>query len=366
MGALRDAIVLVPGARIAKQGEHLEVLIKGLRNTAESVRFGEASPALLAGLKGVRLACTVIATGETRQVDLFECYMSDLVPNLSQQSPRIKLWEGTKVLLFWFTSGMWRALRQHPYLVLSAIVSSIGFLLWYFSVLALGLTALGELKPPEGSGLLPQAVALAAASGKRLGSWVVWLGLTTLLGLSRADRLADIGHFLRRYLTCDELRSDFRNRLREPLYQIVDSGEYRQVTVLAHSFGSLVAADVLAEFKPKAGPSVGVITLGSPIAVLLGMAAWLPKELKRCSENATLRFWVDFSSRSDWMGAPVSFEREPVFSFVPIALLDMGGFVDQFTGGAHRAYFHRSEVTECLVTPETIWAKPKDAPPRAA
>jgi len=366
MGELRDAIVLVPGARIAQQGEHLEVLLEGLRNTAESVRLGEASPALIAGLKGKRLPCTVVATGETRQIDFFECYLSDLVPNLSQQSPRVKLWEGTKVLSFWFTSGMWKALRRHPYLVLSAIVSSVGFLLWYFSVLALGLTALGELKPPEGGGVVPHVLSLAALWGKRLGNWMVWLGLATVLGLSRADRLADIGHFLRRYLTCDELRGKFRNRLREPLYQIVDSGEYRQVIVLAHSFGTLVAADVLADFKPRGGPKLGVITLGSPIAVLLGMAAWLPEELKRCSENATLQFWVDFSSGSDWMGAPVAFEREPVFSFIPIALRDMGGFVDQFTGGAHRAYFHRREVTECLVAPEAVGDKGKQAQPRAA
>jgi len=366
MAGLRDAIVLVPGARIARQGEHLEVLINGLRSTAESVLCGEASPAVIAGLKGKRLPCTFVATGETTQVDLFECYMSDLVPNLSQQSPLIKLREGTKVLLFWFTSGMWKALRRHTYLVVSAIVSAVGFLLWYFSVLALGLTALGQLKPTEDSPLLTHALSLAATWGDRLGSWVVWLGLATLLGLSRADRLADIGHFLRLYLTSDELRGAFRNRLREPLYQVVNSGEYRRVIVLAHSFGSLVAADVLADFKHPGGPSVGVITLGSPIPVLLRMASWLPEELKRCAQNEAIQFWIDFSSRSDWMGAPVGFEREPVFPFEPSALRDMGGLVAQFTGGAHRAYFHRREVMECLVAPDVVWDKPKEGQPRAA
>src|SRR5690606_11823942 len=100
MAVLRDAIVLVPGARIAQQGAHLDVLINGLRNSAESVRCGDVSPALIAGLKGKRLPCTFVKTGETKQVDFFECYMSDLVPNLSQQSVLIKLRDGTKVLLF--------------------------------------------------------------------------------------------------------------------------------------------------------------------------------------------------------------------------------------------------------------------------
>ena len=78
MAGLRDAIVLVPGARIARQGEHLEVLINGLRSTAESVLCGEASPAVIAGLKGKRLPCTFVATGETTQVDLFERHILDL------------------------------------------------------------------------------------------------------------------------------------------------------------------------------------------------------------------------------------------------------------------------------------------------
>src|SRR5688572_28100805 len=101
MGQLRDAIILVPGARIAQQGAQLEVLIDGLRNAAESVRCEEASPSLIAGMKGKSVQCTFVATGETKQVDFFECYMSDLVPNLSQQSALVKLREGTKVLSCW-------------------------------------------------------------------------------------------------------------------------------------------------------------------------------------------------------------------------------------------------------------------------
>lgn len=362
----RDAIVLVPGARIAQQGEHLGVLLEGFRKAAESVICGAESEALIEGLKGRRLPFTFVATGETRQVDFFECYLSDLVPSLSQQSPLVKLREGTKVLLFWFTSGMWRGVRQHTYLVLSAIVSAIVFLLWYFSVLALGLTALGEFKPPEGSPLFAHAVSLAADWGKRLGSWVMWLGLATVLGMARADRLADISHFLRRYLTSDELREEFQYRLREPLYQIVRSGEYARVTLLAHSFGSLVAADVLAGFKHTGGPKVGVITLGSPAAVLLHMTTWLPDELKRCSENDDIEFWIDFSSCSDWMGAPVRFEGALAFPFAPIELRGMGGLAAQFTGGAHRAYFHRREVMECLVAPGAHLPKPKALQPQAA
>jgi hypothetical protein len=362
----KEAIILVPGIRPAQQDEQLDVLIGGLRKSAESVRVSETSVASIDGMKGKRVTCTVRATGETKTIDFYECYLSDLVPRLSERRALPKLWEGTQILFFWAFSGLWKSLRAEPYLVLSAIVSSGVFLLWYFSVLALGLTALGEMKLEENSGLLLQAVKLASFLGAALGNWGLWLGLTTLLGLVRADRLADIGYFTRSYLGSDLFRGTIRSRVRDPLDRLTTSEQYSRVTVLAHSFGALVATDALAQFKYRAGPALGVITLGAPTVVLRNMAEWVPRELLTCARNSQIQFWLDFSSKSDWMGSQMDFGEKPTFPFVSARLRGMGGFLDQFTGGAHRAYFSRQEVVECLIADDPLAALVAQPPALAA
>lgn len=344
----REAILLVPGIRQAKQGEHLDVLVDGLRAAVEGFECAAPSAAAIEGLLGKRVACKALTTDDAVDVDVFECFVSDLVPTLTSQTALVRLREGTSLLGFWFFSGIWRGLGSRKYLVTTALLSSAVLMLWYFSVVVLGMKALGAIEVKE-QGWMRDAVAIAAAIGDHLGSWMVWLGIGTLIGMFRGDRLADIGHCLRGYLRDDELRGAFRARLREPLLALKNTKQYERVTIVAHSFGSLIALDVLADFQVKDGPKLRVVTLGSPAAILRFVGRHVADELRRAAGNKQIAQWVDFSSPSDWMGAPLPL-TSPGYPFDQKILDDMGGWMARFTGSTHRAYFHRREVMELLLT----------------
>ena len=271
----REAILLIPGIRPAKQGEHLDVFVDGMRGAVESAVCSSPSAAEIEGLKGKRIACRFLRDNSEKEIDVYECFVSDLVPDLANAAPLPKLRDGTRLIFFWLFSGIWRALRNNKYLALTALASSIMLLLWYGAVLAVGLAAIGNLPVDDQSGLLSQGMKAIASFGDRLGKWSVWIGIGTILSFLRVGRVANISHFLRLYLEDEEIRNAMRSRIREPLYQLVTKGEYARVTVFAHSFGVLAATDVMADFVHEGDPKVRVISLGGPVAVVLKVGTWV-------------------------------------------------------------------------------------------
>ena len=346
---LREAVLLVPGIRPARQGEHLDTFVSGLLGSVEIARCSTPSAGAIEGLKGKCVTCRFLASGEEKQVDIYECFVADLVPDLANSAPLLKLRDGTRLIFFWIFSGIWRAFRRNKYFALTLLASSVMLFLWYSAVLTVGLTAIGNLPIDPENHLLSQAAAAIGSLGKSLGHWSVWIGIGALLSFLRVGRIANISHFLRLYLESEEVRNAIRMRMREPLYQIIEKGEYSRVTVLAHSLGVLVATDVMADFVLTGSAKVRVISLGSPVSVLLKIGFWVQQELNKCQRNAAIASWVDFSSDSDWMGDRMPFSQ-PVFDFKHETLGDMGGWIKRFTGGTHRAYFNRQEVTECVIS----------------
>jgi hypothetical protein len=359
---IREAVLLVPGIRPSQQGEHLDTFVSGLQGSVEIARCSNPSPAAIEGLKGKCMTCRFLAGGEEKQVDIYECFLSDLVPDLANAAPLLKLRDGTRLIFFWLFSGIWRAFRRNKYFALTALASSLMLLVWYLAVLAVGLTAIGNLPIDPENRLLAQAAAAVGRIGASLGQWSVWIGIGTLLSFLRVGRIANISHFLRLYLESEDVRNAIRLRVRDPLYQIIEKGEYSCVTVLAHSFGVLVTTDVMADFVQTGAAKVHVISLGGPVAVLLKVGSWVQRELDKCQKNSAITSWVDFSSDSDWMGDRMPFSQ-PVFDFRHETLDDMGGWIKRFTGGTHHVYFNRQEVTECVISCSGFPPPPSDAVP---
>jgi hypothetical protein len=346
----REAVLVIPGIRPAKQGEHLQVFLDGMRGAVEIADLSGPADAEIDGLKGKRVQCRFLQSGDEKEIDIYECFFADLVPDLATAQPLIRLRDGTRLIFFWFFSGIWKGFRRNSYLASSGLVSSVMLLLWYFAVLAVGLSAIGSLPVDPENRLLAEAATAVGRLGAVFGEWSVWIGVGTILSFLRIGRIANISHFLRLYLATEDVRNTIRLRVREPLLQILKRSEYSRLTVVAHSFGVLVAIDVMADFVQKSGPKVSVVSIAGPAGVLMYVSTWLKQELDRCQNNPAIASWADFSSHSDWMGGSVPFEQ-PVFPFHAVGVPDLGGWTKRFTGGTHQAYFNRREVMESVIAP---------------
>ena len=74
------------------------------------------------------------------------------------------------------------------------------------------------------------------------------------------------------------LRIQIRSRVREQILAAIEKGNYDRVTVLGHSFGTIVATDVFPDL-PVSSRAMRFVTIGSPIE-LLKRAQWLEKEVE--------------------------------------------------------------------------------------
>lgn len=339
----------MPAARPLQKKEHLAILVEGLCRSAEAYCCEPTDGAVVPGLEGQRLRVKHLASGETKEVDVFECYYSDLMPDLSGANAMVRLWEGTKLLSFWLFSRVWWATRGNFHLVVTAVVSSVILVAWYSSVFVLGCKAIGEIRAAESGALVQGLVDLAKAIGEFVGPWVIWLGVGSFTALVRGEFLANISNLLRRYLQSAEVQASYRERLRGPLLRIVGSGQYSRVTVLAHSFGTIVALDVMGGWHVSGAPKLHVITIGSPLRVLRRVGKWLDPELKRCAANKGIACWHDFSSDTDWMGSEFPMPEPRVFPFSCSHIENLGGFWARFSGATHREYFYRHEVLDFVL-----------------
>lgn len=100
----------------------------------------------------------------------------------------------------------------------------------------------------------------------------------------------------RNYLTSEQIRANVLRRVLEPL------PETGRIVIVAHSLGSVIAADVLRRL-PVGLEVAGLVTIGSPLASARFQVDKLRDALKEPPTN--LSWWVNFWNRHD----PVSASR---------------------------------------------------------
>lgn len=155
------------------------------------------------------------------------------------------------------------------------------------------------------------------------------------------DPLAvQILHYMKNKKDVNNIISDFDRDFRRAL------GKERDVVVVAHSLGSVIAFDYLfgfADKKPPEGLRVSLVTIGSPLPIFwAGMEHFkvpkLPKHITR---------WTNIYSKRDPIGAPVmpygadAWDVEVKTHFLPIR--------------AHVGYWKNARVAE-IVAEEASYA----------
>jgi len=345
----RQAVLLIPGLRLYSQGEILDQFVSSLANSVQSQDCSKSTDARVAGLTGKRITCTPLdSNAQSREIDVFEAYYADLIPDVATASPLLKLRQGTALMAFWFFSRIWLAFSRKIYLAGSGLVTALLLLLWYVSVLAVGLAAVGNLPVSPDQAVLYRSAEILGNLGESLGSWSLWLGLGTLLSVLKVGRLANMSNFVRTFLQDRETSNQVRARSREPLRQILMSGEYDRLTVVAHSFGTVIAVDLMSDFPGANGVGVRTITLGGAVAVFSYVSSWLSKRTEVCQQNRHIASWIDYSSPSDWLGDEMPFQST-TFPFTKNRIDEMGGWLSRMSGRTHLGYFHRREVMEEVI-----------------
>jgi pimeloyl-ACP methyl ester carboxylesterase len=131
---------------------------------------------------------------------------------------------------------------------------------------------------------------------------------------------------------------------------VLETG-YDEVFVVAHSFGSVLAIDLLADWPHRDDfARLRLVTLGSPIAVLGHRSRWLDAERRQLLQRPELDVWLDFHAPTDWLctAVPGHADRYRELS----REIDFEAPLRQMlTGQTHLLYYRSSEVLEALAAP---------------
>jgi len=383
MKKAKEALVLIPGLEPAQKYGYRERLVQGLAKVTEISRVQIEGECSVPGEKGIRLQVRADNTSiHEKTLDVYEAYWVDLVGRQDVEKPVKKMIAGFSLLTYWFFSRIWRVVWSSKYMTLGILLSSLLLLAWYYGVLALAFTAIGsdpELtnklaeisKDPNVANRLLEAGIAAVKSmdkdmvttvrgimghvGEAMGGWYVWAIVSMLMGFLPVNKLVGIATFTMRYLRNDRMpdgigqRDKIRNRVLETLMPVLNEAKYKRVTVIGHSFGTVIGTDIMADFKPPPNLPVRYVTMGSPLLFLSRRSKWLEQELKKCLVNDSLESWIDYYADEDWMCAKVpghgETKNQKSNKFVREAT-----FKEKILGETHEAYYSSQEVMEALVS----------------
>ena len=344
----RELIVLVPGSARLARGSQRDRLVKGMVTTIERVKVDRVeTPDVPAGVTRLHASSGPV----TRALDIVEAYWNDLVPSPEAAGVRARFVRGTSLVVYWGFSGVWRGFTRRKYLTLGIIGGGLSLLTWYYGTVVMFVQALlsDQTAAPAVRSVLGPVLPVVDA----IGTWKVWALATIVMGLIPVNVLVGVMDLTKRYLTNERpdgegtgLRNEIRRRVKEQIQAAMAAGPYDRLTIVGHSFGAVVAADVLADV-PVTAPHLRFVTLGSPIELLTRREPWLAQEVGRCLARPDLSMWVDVCAADDWFASGSDLPDEPKTRVVDLPL--RGSFVDRLSGRTHRGYFDVDEVVTVLI-----------------
>ena len=227
---------------------------------------------------------------------------------------------------------------------------------WYLSLVILVAQVMTDPNAPAETSVVPEWLRNAVVwTGTTIGTWQPWAVVATVLGIVRADELARIATFSKRYLQnwVGDAELGLRDRVRVRILATLDHvvrADYDEIVVVGHSFGTILATDILADW-PRAGDAVRphLVTWGAPTAVMACRSEWLRTEVERLVANDRLARWVDVHATSDWLcSAFPGRARRKVAGDTRAVRFD-APFFDRMLGRTHLAYFAHPDALAPLL-----------------
>ncbi|MFN5967747.1 MAG: hypothetical protein ACK46E_22035, partial [Pseudanabaena sp.] len=295
--------------------------------------------------------------GTKKNIDIYEIYWRDLVDDLNDKSIRYRVFRGIYLLFYWLFASLkiGRISRIFFFQVLGILLLITA---WEYSTVTLALTAIGNDPNTLGFRLPSELATTLGKLGTTLGGWQTWLITSAILSVLPVPTnvIVNLLDFMVRYAEDDTERGSvsLRDRLRYRLSSVLDDAlnetKYDKITVLAHSLGTVLAVDFLADYKHPSAKKISFITLGSPLKTLASVSSWISEEIRKCVNNKSVEEWSDFYSNQDWLctEAPVSYDEENN-KFQAEAISLRVSLAKQMSGEVHLAYFSDRLVLEKII-----------------
>jgi len=371
----RRAIVLIPGMKREERFHRRDILIANLE-TVERHPVTRGAEVSAGGETGQRLTMMPLRGASEgggsesppfASLDVFEAYWADMIPEQVELPPWSKLMKGLELVGYWvFSLGAWRAvaasLRSGSSMIaIGLIMGGLTLIAWYLmlAVLVGQAVAPGGAVPDELKGipLLSDLVTLFGQVTGWLAANAWWAVLPFLLAMLQVDALVLLARFIKDYFENHEddsgvgLRDRVRRRICGTLEAVLAAG-YDEVVVVAHSFGTVIATDILADWPHGADlKRLSLVSLGSPITVLRYRSAWLEEERREMLQPQRLAAWVDYFSPSDWLCGAVTGHRECYGEGMSRRLTFEAPWPKKITGQTHLQYYRDPRVLEQLAGP---------------
>ncbi|MGF1630174.1 MAG: hypothetical protein ACFCUT_11950 [Kiloniellaceae bacterium] len=369
----KRAIVLIPGMKREERFHRRDILVSNLE-TVERHPLTRGAEVSVGGECGLRLTLSPLRGADDRpqapalaSLDVFEAYWADMIPEQVEQPPWTKLLQGLELVGYWvFSLRSWQAVavstRNGSFLIaLGLLMGGLTLVAWYLMLAVLiGQAVAPGGAVPENLAGIPVVSDLVHVLGLATG-WIAahawWAVLPFLLAMLQVDALVLLARFIKDYFENreDESGVGLRDRVRRRIAGTLESvlaADYDEVVVVAHSFGTVIATDILADWPHEADlKRLSLVSLGSPITVLRYRSAWLEGERKEVLQSRRLATWIDFFSPSDWLCGAVTGHCEIYGEGMSRKLSFEAPWPQKLSGQTHLLYYRDPRVLEQLAAP---------------
>ncbi|MBD0389627.1 MAG: hypothetical protein ICV54_24770 [Nostoc sp. C3-bin3] len=352
------AIIFIPGFDAITQNYYIEHYLGiGLTSRLEGKKIiFDSEEIKIAGQSGKRFTYQIDKEYK-KIIDIYEVYWADLADNLTKKPQKQQMILGLDLFVFWLPKFFNVASKSKIFL-LQINIFLLLILAWYYGIIVMLLTAIGSDPNVLGTKIPEEWAKSLGEIGKNIGRWSVWIIISILLNLlpESIHLVIDLTHFLKRYIQDETekglggIRDKIRHRLSTVISDVLNENSYQKIKVLAHSVGSLIATDTLADYQPDEIKKIDYITLGSPLEALAYNSVWIKEEVNKCLKNDFIETWSDFYSNQDWLCSKVPIsdnENRSKVEFMPLSL--RVSWLNQLLGKSHHAYFFDSRVLNKII-----------------
>lgn len=345
MADKRELILFMTGMGAAEPEQYLDKLLSGIGNYCDGkgIAFTQTESGEGSGRREIEIG----GKPDTRHIDVQEIFWGDLRPVFTSESTFHKVLRGMTLMLYWLRiDKLWPVLCHNRFMLANTFVTAALLIAWYLSAVFAGFTAIGANPELWNTGVkLPQGVAAFFADlGKATGGWYPWVVVSALMALLPVKEVVNISYASKYYLqNRNNIYHKLCGRLGKALTEAIASQCYDHITLLSHSFGSVIATEVLANYDIDGIPRLRMITLGSPLLLVTARSPRVTDALNQALAKPGLAQWLDYYSKDDWLctatpsgNAPACFTSHPISASVPID--------EKLLGKSHDLYFDDWQV----------------------
>lgn len=305
-----ELILFVPGIGAKEPGIYLKKLIDGISSYCDrnGLFFEELDDSEVEGKEQRRIKVK-LTDNNTKVIDIREVYWGDLRTLLSPESGIIQVFRGLNLLLFWIASPkLWKQIASSKYMLFWMIATLIVSIGWYYGVLAAAFTAIGTNPEVLNIKLPDQIAEFFKELGSNMGSWYAWGITSVLVSILPVKEVIDISYATKCYLqnykgTYNKIYSRVNKALKAVTQPSLNNQSfkpnYNRITVLSHSFGSIVSTEVLAKYTNQI--PIRNITLGGALLLITARSPRVQTALNQVLVNDLIDPWIDFYSYNDWL-----------------------------------------------------------------